>query len=183
MTRMNDEVQQALARGVDWLVAQQLADGGWHSTTYGQLKDGAAVTALALYALAHLPLTLRSNERVWSKASAFLERGITRRGTIAGPDGTLDFPTYAAALWLSAQGRLSSGEPSTRTQKIVDYLLAAQIAKPRGFEPDSPSFGGWDLLSAEDAQGIPTGTNVSVRAYAVEAVPGHATNAGERIEA
>jgi hypothetical protein len=42
-------------RGLDWLVAQQAADGGWHSTTYGQLKDGASVTALVLEAMSHAP--------------------------------------------------------------------------------------------------------------------------------
>jgi len=45
---MASEREQSLSQGLAWLFAQQAADGGWHSKTYGQLKDGAAVTALAL---------------------------------------------------------------------------------------------------------------------------------------
>src|SRR5689334_6306893 len=98
MTRMKEEVEAALQRGVKWLSQQQVADGGWHSVTYGQLKDGAAVTALALYALAHLPENLKPDcKQAWSKASDFLSRGIAKRGAIASPTGTLDFPTYAGA--------------------------------------------------------------------------------------
>jgi len=96
---MTEESKRAIRRGVEWLVRQQATDGGWHSTTYGQLKDGAAVTALAMYALAHLPAALKAQcEQTWLKASQFVSRGIAKRGTIASPNGTLDFPTYAAAL-------------------------------------------------------------------------------------
>src|SRR3954462_274935 len=106
MTRMKEEVEEALQRGLNWLIQQQAADGGWHSATYGQLKDGAAVTALGVYSLAHLPERLKSDcKPAWSKASYFLSRGIAKRGTLASPTGTLDFPTYAAALWLTAQHR------------------------------------------------------------------------------
>src|SRR5436309_14186511 len=97
MTRMKEEVEAALQRGLNWLIRQQAADGGWHSVTYGQLKDGADVTALAIYPLAHLPKDLKSDcKQGWSNASDFLSRGIAKRGTIASPTGTLDFPTYAA---------------------------------------------------------------------------------------
>jgi prenyltransferase/squalene oxidase-like repeat protein len=172
MTRMNEAVQQSLARAVDWLFRQQGADGGWHSATYGQLKDGAAVTALSLYALVHLPPVLRTaTQRAWSKANAFLEQGVRKRGTIASPNGTLDFPTYAAALWLIAQWTWSEVQPQDdRWQKIVEYLIAAQVAQPRGFQADSPSYGGWDFLGADDARGITTGTNVSITAHVVEAL-------------
>src|SRR5436190_22115582 len=49
-SRMTAEAEQSLTKGLAWLLAQQAADGGWHSKTYGQVKDGAAVTALALEA-------------------------------------------------------------------------------------------------------------------------------------
>src|SRR5438105_8282468 len=129
MTRMNDEVQQALARGVDWLVAQQLADGGWHSATYGQLKDGAAVTALALNALAHAAGEARRRHApAIDRGFAFLARGIAKRGTLASPDGSLDFPTYTSALWLMAARLFGRDtELAQPRQQIVEYLLAAQI--------------------------------------------------------
>jgi len=171
----------ALVRGLDWLTGQQAADGGWHSATYGQLKDGAATTALALYAVARLAAPMRASaERAWTAGNQFLARGIAKRGTIASPDGTLDFPTYAAALWLSAHasGTPASETPASETLRgtIVDYLLAAQVTKSRGFDPDSPSYGGWDFLGADDSRGITTGTNVSVTAFAVEALSAHREN-------
>src|SRR5688572_3963079 len=43
MTQMDNQTKRALERGIDWLMSRQGDDGGWHSTTYGQLKDGAAV--------------------------------------------------------------------------------------------------------------------------------------------
>src|SRR5687768_5831118 len=109
---MDNDTTQALARGIDWLMAQQGADGGWHSTTYGQLKDGAAVTALALDAVGHAPAELQQkNAAALDKAYAFLDRGLVKRGTIASPDGSLDFPTYAAALWLASRTRLRRNTP------------------------------------------------------------------------
>src|SRR5438094_5943069 len=109
-TRMKEDIERSLRHGIEWLVGQQGAEGGWHSATYGQLKDGAAVTALSMYALAHLPAALRAQcERAWHKASEFVSRGIAKRGTIASPNGTLDFPTYASALWLKAQRLWAAG--------------------------------------------------------------------------
>ncbi|MDX1947733.1 MAG: prenyltransferase/squalene oxidase repeat-containing protein [Pirellulaceae bacterium] len=164
-----ESARQAWSTGASYLLAQQAADGGWHSQTYGQLKDGAAVTALVCFALTRIPADLRPkpDDKV-TKGLAFLARGLAKRGTIASPDGSLDFPTYAGALWLLARGRVA--EPDADGQRVRDYLLAAQVAEPRGFLPDSPSYGGWDFLGKEDAQGITTGTNVSVTRHVVEAL-------------
>src|SRR5438067_11585780 len=169
---MKEDIERSLRRGMEWLIRQQATSGGWHSATYGQLKDGAAVTALAMDALAHLPPALKTKcQEAWSKASQFVSRGIAKRGTIASPNGTLDFPTYAAALWLKAERQWAAetiAEDQRRT--IINYLLAAQVAEPRGFQHNSPSYGGWDFLGADDAHGITTGTNISVTAYVAEAL-------------
>jgi hypothetical protein len=162
---------QSLNRGFAWLVAQQAADGGWHSTTYGQLKDGAAVTSLALDALSRAPQESREkyadNIR---RGYAFLEPGLAKKRTIAGPDGSLDYPTYAAAMWLDSRRRLSLPPPEKDREAILQYLMAAQVAEPRGFAAESPSFGGWDFLGPGDAQGITTGTNISIAAQVLEAL-------------
>src|SRR5262245_8763719 len=172
---MKGELEAALTKAVAWLLAQQAADGGWHSKTYGQLKDGAAVTALALNAISHTrpPDKLSAGEAATvAKGREFLHRGFAKRGTIASPDGSLDFPTYAAALWLEATRRLA--RPEERA-KAVDYLIGAQVAEPRGFESGSASYGGWDFLGKGDAQGITTGTNLSVTCYVVEALAAERT--------
>jgi hypothetical protein len=161
------EAEKALRRGLDWLISQQAADGGWHSKTYGQLKDGASVTALALYAASFCSEELRrKHAAAIDRGFAFLDRGLKKRGTIASPDGSLDFPTYAAALWLSAVNRLWL----PNDLKAVEYLIGAQVGEARGFEKNSPSYGGWDFLGPKDAQGITTGTNISVTRYVLEAL-------------
>ncbi len=165
---MNDDLQRSLARGIEWLVSRQGTDGGWHSTTYGQLKDGAAITTLVLDALSRAPAETRQKHLpAIQKAYAFLDRGLAKSGTISSPDGSLDFPTYAAALWLTAHNRLWRSDEGS---SVVDYLLEAQVAEARGFDPQSPSYGGWDFLGSKDAKGITTGTNISVTRYVLEAL-------------
>jgi hypothetical protein len=167
---MNEAAATSLAKAARWLLAQQGMSGGWQSQTYGQLKEGAATTALAIEALSHLPTAAEQSSGTRAaidKGFAFLDRGLAKRGTLAGPDGSLDFPTYAAALWLSARNRLKL-EPSQHQAKVTEYLLGAQITEGRGFMPDSPSYGGWDFLGPGDAQGITTGTNISVTRYVLE---------------
>src|SRR5688572_24563688 len=118
-----EAAEKSLARGIEWLLAQQAKDGGWHSKSYGQLKDGAGITALILHALSLAPEPLRqqSVESI-DKAFAFLEPGLVKRGTIASPDGSLDFPTYASAMWLSANHRMGRREGH---RPVVDYILGA----------------------------------------------------------
>jgi prenyltransferase beta subunit len=168
---MNEEARRSLARGIDFLIAQQAADGGWHSQTYGQLKDGAAITALSLDALGHLDAAEQQKNLVpIKKAFAFLDRGLAKKGTIASPNGSLDFPTYAAALYLIGKRRLGLSLAVENRRTLLDYLIGAQVVEARGFKPDSPSYGGWDFLGQDDARAITTGTNISVTRYVVEAL-------------
>src|SRR5688572_17821086 len=146
---LTEEVKDSLQRAAAWLVRQQGEDGGWHSTTYGQLKDGAGVTALILYSLRHESFQANGKRvaEAVRRGFEFLGQGIAKRGTIASPDGTLDFPTYAAALWLEADRAVRlAGRFSADRYKLVEYLVAAQVKEERSFESKSPSYGGWDFL-------------------------------------
>lgn len=173
MQSSSDDNQAAIARGLTWLLRQQAADGGWHSQAYGQLKGGAAVTTLVLDSLSQLPAeTIKSHSVAIDRGFAFLRAGFFKRRTIASPDGSLDFPTYGSALFLTAVERLAleSAEIQKQVKLARDYLFTAQLLEPRGFASDHPSYGGWDFLGADDAQGITTGTNVSVVAHVLEAL-------------
>ncbi len=161
----------SLVKSAEYLAKQQFKDGGWHSETYGQLKDGAGVTALALSAISFLPAELRQKlTPSIERGFAFLERGLARRQAIASPDGSLDYPTYASALWMTARWRLKLPAAPAQATAVRNYLLAAQVAEDRGFPPDHPQYGGWDFLGREDAQGITTGTNVSVTRHVLTAL-------------
>jgi len=165
--------RNAVDRGIDYLASQQAQDGGWHSQHYGQLKAGPGVTALVLYAFSRCSDDARSRHPHFAtNGYSFFKPGLQRRDSLAALDGTLDYPTYASALWLSGRAKLSPDLPRDENteHRLVGYLLKAQIAEPRGFDDASPAYGGWDFLGADDAQGITTGTNVSLAAYILEAL-------------
>lgn len=161
---------QTATQGAAWLADQQESDGGWHSRTYGNLKDGAAVSSLVVYALGHLPDELQAKHRATAERGfAFLEKGINKQGAIACRDGSLDYPTYATATWLTAR-RLWKLPHAASEPRAEQYLLRAQLTAGRGFATDHPAFGGWDLLGAGDATGITTGSNLSVAVFVLEAL-------------
>ena len=168
---IRERAAAALEKGLAYLGKAQGQDGGWHSLTYGQLKGGAALTTFVLYALSHAPAEWRKKQaETIARGFEFLRAGFARRGTIACPDGSLDHPTYGAALWLRSRRWLElAGEERVRGD-LLTYLLAAQCAEARGFEKESPSYGGWDFLGQGDAHGVTTGTNVSVTCLVVEAL-------------
>jgi hypothetical protein len=161
----------ALLKGLAFLVKSQAKDGGWHSQTYGQLKGGGALTTFVLDALSHAPAEWREKQvETFTRGYEFLTAGFAKRGTIACPDGSLDHPTYGAALWLLSRNRLQLAGQERNRRDLLAYLLGAQCAEERGFEKESPSYGGWDLLGLGDAHGVTTGTNVSVTCLVLEAL-------------
>ncbi len=173
MTQVSASKDQefSVTRGVEYLLKQQAADGGWHSVTYGQLKGGSSLTTLALDTLSQLPAEIRGKHTAAiEKGFAFLQPGFIKRRTIAAADGSLDFPTYGSALWLTANQRLSRETEAANGKLCRDYLLQAQLLEPRGFAADHVSYGGWDFLGAGDAEAVTTGTNVSIVAHALEAL-------------
>lgn len=181
-----DERQQAIGRGIAWLLKQQAKDGGWHSVTYGQLKDGAGVTSLILDTLSQLPEEqIKQNEASINNGIRFLEPGIKKRRTIAAPDGSLDFPTYASALLLTAGARFGrkDGFVERHSGLLREYLLTAQLLEHRGFNSNHASYGGWDFLGAGDADGITTGTNVSVVAHVLEGLADDKSAAADKARA
>lgn len=164
-----------LRRGVDWLLAQQAKEGGWHSETYGALKQGAATTGLVFYALSLLPPNFaEKTSGAIEKAIEFLRIGIEKTKTIACPDGTFDYPTYAAAQVLTASQKLRkagrTGLRESEEKALADYLIQAQIDERREFKPESPHYGGWDLLGTQLVKGLTTETNVSMAVFVLEAL-------------
>ena len=158
---------EAVRRGMDWLRSLQGDDGGWRSTAYPQLGQGPAGTALALWAAAtvHRSGIAPLDEEPWKssveRAGRLFSAGLNRDGAPAAPDGTLDFPTYAAAMGLIAARRFPAllDEPTTR--RLRGYLIAAQCAARRRIALNHPDHGGWDLFGGETV-GITSGTNVSI---------------------
>jgi len=168
-----ESADNAIARGLGYLVKQQGEDGGWHSTTYGALKPGVAVTTLALYGAAHAPPPLREKHSPhWRRGFEFLRAGLAKHGRVANADGTLDYPTYGAALLLVAIERLKLPATAAERAKLIDYLLRSQLDERRGFEKGNVHRGGWDLLGDEQPPGKTTGSNISLTCCVMEALAG-----------
>lgn len=170
-TQQTSAIDQAITRSTKFLISQQAEDGAWHSKHYGAMKQGAANTALVLYALSHLPDDqLKDHAEAIKRATNFLLPSIKELGCVANPDGSLDYPVYSTALILSAHKRIDLKLTPAQIQSMVKYLLDSQCVKSRGFTKQNPHHGGWDILGPGPTQGKSTGANASVTFYVVEAL-------------
>lgn len=108
-----------------------------------------------------------------------------RRAARRNPDKSVDYPTYVAALLLIAARKLKVELPQKKRDALVRYLLATQISEKRGFEPESPHHGGWELTGDVKMRGFTTGANISITCFVLEALatektePADAAQAGE----
>ena len=164
-------LDQAITQATEFLLARQGNDGAWHSERYGSMRQGAANTALVLYALSQLsPEDLESHADAIQRARNFLLPGIEKTGCVSNPDGSLDYPVYSTALILTVDKRIDLKLKPAQTQRMVNYLLDSQCMEPRGFTLENPNHGGWDILGPGPTRGKTAGTNVSVTFFVVEAL-------------
>lgn len=180
MPDIDPQTAAAIRDGLAYLAEQQSDDGGWRSRTYGSMRGGAAITAMVLYGAAHVDESLRGlhGER-WRQGCAFLARGIDKQGCPRNGDGSLDYPTYAAALLLPAAVRLKIDLGRGVRERVIAYMLASQLVEARGFQPDDAHYGGWELTGDLRMRGVTTGANISVTCFALEALAGEKTAAAD----
>ncbi len=161
----------AVRDGLAYLAGKQGEDGGWHSETYGSLRGGAANTSLVVYAASCVDEKLRGvHGQAWRRGVEFLAGGIDEEGCPRNPDKSVDYPTYVAALLLIAARQLKVELPQMKRDSLVRYLLATQISEKRGFEPESPHHGGWELTGDVKMRGFTTGANISITCFVLEAL-------------
>ncbi|MFK7769112.1 MAG: prenyltransferase/squalene oxidase repeat-containing protein [Mariniblastus sp.] len=165
------DTKGSIAAGLTFLMRQQADDGAWHSQHYGSMRQGAAVTAFALYSISHLPDEARApHVEGFKKAVDFLKLGIEKRGCVSAPDGSMDYPVYSTALILTVHKKLDIGLTATQVKRMVQFLLDSQCNESRGFTPDNANLGGWDILGPGSTEGKTAGANVSVTFYVLEAL-------------
>jgi hypothetical protein len=137
---------QALAFGVDYLLAQQSPDGAWRSDITTTFKDGTALTPLAITALQEAHDAGVRNPEVEAaikKGLAWLAKLSKPDGTIdPGPDG-LDFPIYTAALTTKALSHATGKEFVKHRDGWVKYLKERQLTEKLGWKPAEKQYGGW----------------------------------------
>ncbi len=178
-----DRVERAWARGLAFLAAQQDRDGGVRSKTYGVLRPGCSLTAVALYALARAPDRLRDRHAAArARALAFLAVRTDANGRAALADGTDDYPNYTAALHLLALVRLRPERWQELAQRLVGYLRGAQLGPGRGWSRDDVEFGGFAFGGAPAKKPLDAELlSLSVTCWAVEALAAAGVAAGDPV--
>jgi hypothetical protein len=135
-----------LARAARYLWAQQAADGGFHSVTYGLLRSGQSLTPFVLGALLRVPnATLAAPAGAVDGAIAFIRRHTSADGTVGRTGGDADYPNYATALavdaMVTAQRRSWTGDIAP----MVARLRAEQFGEANGWTPEHTAYGGWGM--------------------------------------
>ncbi|MCH2104367.1 MAG: terpene cyclase/mutase family protein [Planctomycetes bacterium] len=103
--RAQGDINEAIDRGVDWLIGAQLRDGSW---PFEQHRFRNGQTGLVLYAL--LKSGVKSDHPAIQRGFAFLE-------------GQMPRMTYSAGCELLALASLPGSEGVERMEEIVDLLF------------------------------------------------------------
>ena len=166
-----------LGRGIRYLVDKQQQDGSWKSEHYGNLKQGAATTALVLFALSHTdPEHLDGRKTIIQNGFRFLKAGIEKHGYVANRGGP-DYANYATSLTLLAERnyqrlhRWTFLTPKER-KTLVQFLVNAQLDDTHGLKPLQADFGGWDLSGWMQVPRDSPGTNISISSFVLQALEG-----------
>lgn len=161
-----EQASDCLRRGIDWILGQQGRDGGWHSTTYGQMRDGAADTALALYAVSHSPSDVRGPVGpAIERALEFVLSNLDDSGFIRSPAGVGDYPNYSTALTLVAMRQLNVTDREEQQSRMSEYLAKSQLT-------EGADFGGWDQTGGPPDEPPLHGAGLSATCFALEALRG-----------
>ena len=138
-----------LARAAEYLWAQQAADGGFHSATYGLLRSGQSLTPFVLGALLRVPgATMPAPPGAVERAIAFIRQHTSPDGAVGVAGGDADYPNYATALAVDALvvARRSSFTPDIA--KMVAQLRAQQFSDANGWASEHMAYGGWGMGGA-----------------------------------
>ena len=146
--------RSSLERAAQYLWAQQAADGGFHSATYGLLRSGQSLTPFVLGALLRVPeATAPAPAGAVDRALAFIRRHTSVEGAVGVTGGEADYPNYATALavdaLVAARGRAVGAESGTADiAPMVAQLRAQQFSEANGWTPEHTAYGGWGMGGA-----------------------------------
>ncbi|MBT3217650.1 MAG: terpene cyclase/mutase family protein [Proteobacteria bacterium] len=116
----------ALKRGAQFLWGLQSEDGGWHSTTYGFMKDGQSLTPFALLALTLVPRELVDIPREQTGKALGYILSLVDKGALGLATIAPDYPTYSTSLAISAFTRIKPQGWRDHVEQMVNWLLSQQ---------------------------------------------------------
>ncbi|HLF93581.1 MAG TPA: hypothetical protein VJB14_08965, partial [Planctomycetota bacterium] len=134
-------------------------DGGlWRSKGDAVLGSGQALTPFVLYALSQAPPETLARHR------PAIEQALDRL-----PIQGREYPTYSLALSILALKKL---RPSKDVSGLCRELKSMQLAEELGWSESDPEYGGWDEGAITARKPQCQRPNVSVTAFACEALGG-----------
>jgi hypothetical protein len=136
-----------LFRAAHYLWAQQAADGGFHSATYGLLRSGQSLTPLVLGALLRVPDDIApAPEGAVDRALAFIRAHTNAEGAVGRTGGDADdYPNYATSLAVRAMVTARRSAWARGIAPMVAQLRAQQFSEAHGWTPQHPAYGGWGM--------------------------------------
>jgi len=161
----SQESEEAVQLGLQWLAAQQKADGSWGKDASG--ATGGKANGVSMTALALLPFLARGETHIGSQDiniyTKQVERGIRYLIAKQKPDGDLrgggDMYTHALATMALCEALTMTGDPVLRgpAARAVEFLLKAQDPKGGGwrYAPKSAgdlSVSSWCLMALKSGQ-------------------------------
>jgi hypothetical protein len=137
----------ALRRAAQFLWAQQAADGGFHSSTYGLLRSGQSLTPFVLNTLLDLPeYVLPRPGAAVDRALSFIRQNTSADGTLGRmDDSAADYPNYATALAVSAIVKARRTGLEAVMAAMVKQLRTQQFSDANGWKKDDTAYGGWGM--------------------------------------
>lgn len=166
-------VEESVDRGLQWLAAQQQADGRFPSNPVGQ----PAVTSLAVMAFlsrGHLPGEGKYGQHL-NRAIDFVLDQQSRRGYFSlldvppssdhlQPGQTLIYNHSIAGLMLGEVYGMTSGDRSRRTEDALARALAFSRAVQTRVKATAPEVGGWRYAYPESPR---ANSDLSVTGWAL----------------
>ena len=160
--------RSSLARAAQYLWAQQAADGGFHSATYGLLRSGQSLTPFVLGALLRVPDAIApAPAGAVDRALAFIKRCTRADGAVGVADGDADYPNYATALAVDA---LVAAQRTVDFAAMVAQLRVQQFSEANGWAPEHTAYGGWGMGGAIRVPPAAGHVDLSMTRFVLEAL-------------
>jgi hypothetical protein len=170
---MSKRIDEALDRGVKFLISRQDADGLWRSDVYGSFKEPSALTPLVASALDAARTATDTDER----AANFLAGLIRTDSATDTQTSGLGYPLYTAAFSIQLLSTPSRRAHEKSRAAWAADLVKRQLDEKLGWQPSDPEYGGWGYakeLPRKPASGLRvlpgTESNLSATTFALEAL-------------
>lgn len=137
-------LDHALQQAGQHLLAKQSPDGAWRSETYGNLREGPALTPYVLNGLFFLPQAGPDAQAAYARAVDYLGSFVGEDGTLRLGPRELGYPVYTAA---SASRAVTLLEPNARNRQVQQAWLGClrrhQLTEALGWTRTDQEYGGW----------------------------------------